>query len=378
MPAAPRVAITLTQCWHRVPGGSATSVLRLVRALEATGEVQLTGVGPRGDLRRPATMRRGRLPEPPWTPPIPVEQVPVPLPLLYDVWARAARPSIEAATGPVDLVHVTVPVRIPQGRAPVVATVHDLFPLTDPERLTARGARLTSAGLRWLLDHARAVMVPSEVVAAQCRDRGVPAARLRVVPWGADVDVPDDARVELARRARGVAGPYVLFVGTIEPRKNVAGLARAMALLGRADLALVVVGPEGWGPSIEDELAAVPGPVVRTGFLPGPDLAALARGAAACCVPSLDEGFGLPVLEAMAAGAAVVTSSGTATEEVAGGAAQLAEPRDPSAIAAALRRVLDDEGLAADLRARGLARAGELSWERSARLTLDTYREVLG
>ena len=183
MPAGPRVAITLTQCWHRVPGGSATSILRLVRALEATGEVRLIGVGPRGDVRVPASLGRGRLPEPPWTPPIAVRQVALPLPFLYDAWARTARPSIEAATGPVDLVHLTVPVRIPGGSAPIVATVHDLFPLTDPERLTERGARLTSGGLRWILDHARALLVPSEVVAAQCRDRGVPAERLRVVPW---------------------------------------------------------------------------------------------------------------------------------------------------------------------------------------------------
>lgn len=372
------MAITLTQSWHRVPGGSATSILRLVRALDATGEVELTGVGPRGDLRAPATWPRGRLPEAPWTPPIPVRQVPLPLPVLYDAWARTGRPSIQAATGPVDLVHVTVPVRIPEGDAPIVATVHDLFPLTDPQRLTARGARLTSAGLRWILDHARAVLVPSEVVAAQCREHGVAEARVHVVPWGAEVRVPDDAEVDAVRQLRGLHDPYVLFVGTMEPRKNVEGLARAVAQLDRADLTLVLVGPQGWGPSVEDELSAVPGPVVRTGFVPEAELAALARGAAACCFPSLDEGFGLPVLESMATGAAVVTSRGTATEEVAGGAAVLADPRDPGAIAAALRTVLDDRSLAADLRARGLARAAELTWDRSARLTLDAYREVLG
>jgi glycosyltransferase involved in cell wall biosynthesis len=378
MPGRPRVAITLTQCWHRVPGGSATSILRLVGALQETGEVDLVGVGPRGDLRAPSSLRSGRLPADPWTPPVPVAQVPLPLPLLYDAWARGGRPSIEAATGPVDLVHLTVPVRIPQGRAPVVATVHDLFPLTDPGQLTARGARLTAAGLRWTLQHARALLVPSDVVAAQCAGEGVPSDRIHVVPWGAGVAVPGDDQVARTRAARGAEGPYVLFIGTVEPRKNVAGLTRAMALLGRPDVALVLVGPPGWGPSIDDELAAVPGPVVRTGFLPEAELAALARGASVCCFPSLAEGFGLPVLEALGAGAAVVTSRGTATEEVAGGAAVLADPHDPQSIAVALRSVLEDDELAADLRLRGPARAAELTWQASARRTLDAYEQVLG
>lgn len=377
MSAEPRVAITLTQCWHRVPGGSATSILRLTDALVASCEVDLVGVGPRGDLRSPRSLRADQPAPASWDPPIPMRTLPLPLPVLYDAWTRTGRPSIEAATGPVDLVHLTIPMRIPMGSAPVVATVHDLFPLTDPDRMTGRGARLTAAGLGWIRANARAVMVPSRTVADECLEHGFAADRVRVVPWGAQVRIPGDARVSETCRRLGVVGPYVLFVGTHEPRKNVVSLLRAMTRLGRADLTLVLAGPEGWGDSLADDLAAVPGPVVRTGFLDEPDLAPLQRGAAVFCFPSLAEGFGLPVLEAMAAGAAVVTSTGTATEEVAGDGAVLVDPRDVEALAAALARVLDEPDLNAELRERAVRRAGELSWERAAALTLETYRGVL-
>src|SRR5690606_36230270 len=155
-------------------------------------------------------------------------------------------------------------------------------------------------------------MVPSATVAEQCVEAGFAERRLRVVQWGAELTDPDPERVAEVARRLGVTVPYVLFVGTIEPRKNLVTLLRAMSLVDRPDLALVIAGPQGWGGSLEDELAAVPGPVVRTGFVSADDLTALQRGAAVCCYPSLAEGFGLPVLEAMAVGAAVVTSRGTA------------------------------------------------------------------
>jgi glycosyltransferase involved in cell wall biosynthesis len=377
MPAPPRVAVTLTQCWHRVPGGSATSVLRLIDAIGAVGGVELVGVGACGDLRRPSSMLPGRLPGAPWTPPVPCRSVPLPLPLLYDAWTRWGRPSIGSATGPVDLVHVTVPVRVPVGAVPVVATVHDLFPLTAPELMTGRGARLTRAGLDWIRRHAALVMVPSGTVEAQCIDRGFTAERLRVVPWGAEVSVPDDGDVDAVLRRHGITRPYVLFAGTLEPRKNVPALLRAMSLLARPDVTLVLAGPTGWGASLTEDLAAVPSPVVHAGFLDAADLSALQRGAAAFCFPSLAEGFGLPVLEAMAAGAAVVTSSGTATEEVAGDAALLVDPHDVPGLADAIAVLLDDPARAAVLRSRAVGRAEGFRWDRAARSTVQAYLEVL-
>lgn len=364
-----RVAVTMTQLDHRVPGGTATSVERLVDRLRARDDVDPVEVRAAGDLRRPRTWRGAR--------PAGTVRVPLPVPVLYDAWARTGRPRIESSTGPVDLVHVTVPLPVGVGDTTVVATVHDLFPLTRPRESTRRGAELMAAGLRWIDRTAAAVMVPSEVVAEECRRHGIGAGRLHVVPWGVDVPVVDDAASARVRGRYGLVDPYVCTVGTVEPRKNLDGLLAAMALLDRPDLTLAVVGPPGWG---ADPFAASPhaGPVARLGRVPQADLAPIMAGAAAVCLPSHEEGFGMAVLEAMAAGAVVVTSRGTATEEVAGDAAVLVDPADPSDIAAALARVLDDGDLSGSLRARAVERAAGCTWEHTAQLAAEVYRAAAG
>ncbi len=375
MSGLPKVAVTLTQCWHRVPGGTASAALGLVRALVAAGELDLVGVGPSGELRRPRTWSAASSPPSPWTPPIPVARLPLPLPLLYDAWERTGRPSIEAATGLVDLVHLTVPMRAPLGRAPLVATVNDLFPLHDGMHPEGRGARLMRAGLHWIRDHAARVIVPSRATADDCVAAGFDERRLRVVPYGVDpVDVDDERAAEVADR-HGLRAPFVLFVGTLEPRKNLATLVDAMCSLGRPELTLALAGPAGWGEA--DELPDVPFPVARLGFVPSGDLPGLMRAANAFCFPSSAEGFGLPVLEAMAAGAAIVTSSTTSTAEVAGDTALLVDPARPEDLSSALASLLDDESLARRLRAAARERAGRWTWDETARLTTSVYAEVL-
>ncbi|MFN7150975.1 MAG: glycosyltransferase family 4 protein, partial [Microthrixaceae bacterium] len=377
---------------------SATSVLQLLDALGRTGEVDLVGVLAAGDLRRPSSFRRrGSLPSAGAASTggastggastggastggapagLVTSTVPVPLPLLYDLWARTGRPQLEHSTGPVDLVHVTVPMRVGVGATPVVATVHDLFPLTRPEDSSARGARLMAGGLEWIRDTARAVMVPSATVAETCTEHGFDPARLRVVPWGATPDEPSSARVAEALARHGLEHPFVLFVGTIEPRKNLSGLVEAMRQLDRPDVTLALVGPDGWGAA--PDLAGLATPVARLGSVPSADLSALYAGADVVALASLEEGFGLPVLEAMASGAAVVTSAGTATEEVAGDAALLVDPRSPEDLRDAIAAVLDEPDVGARLRRAGVARAAQFDWERAAAATLDVYREVLG
>ena len=359
--AGPRAAVVLTQCWHRVPGGTAGSVLDLVAAVQASGGADLVGVGPRGGA-----------PEQGFAPPVPVVRTSLPLPYLYDAWHTLRRPRLPRAAGTLDVVHVTAPVVPPTGRVPMVATVHDLFPVTRPELLTPRGARLLRRGLELVRDEAQVVMVPSEVVAADCREFGISPARLRVVPWGATpVDVAP-GQVDAVRVRYGVEGPYVLFVGTLEPRKNLARLVEAVARLGRPDLTLVVAGPDGWGDSGVDP-AATGVRTVLTGRVPSADLPALMAGAQVFCFPSLAEGFGLPVLEAMAAGAPVVTSAGTACAEVAGDAAVLVDPLDVDSVAGGLAQVLDDADLADRLRGGGRARAAAHPWSSAAAATVAAY-----
>jgi glycosyltransferase involved in cell wall biosynthesis len=178
-----------------------------------------------------------------------------------------------------------------------------------------------------------------------------------------------------------VPRPYVLFVGTLEPRKNVVTLVRAYRQVAPdVPHALVLTGPDGWFAQEMDRELARPGPgtVVRTGLVDEADLDALYRGADAFAYPSAYEGFGLPVLEALARGVPTIASDIPALREVAGDAALLVEPGDVAELAEALARVLTDAALAQDLRARGPARAAGYSWAATARATLQAYRHVTG
>ncbi len=354
-----RVAYTLEQCWHRVPGGTAVAALRVAGELQRRDDVEVVGVA--GRHRHP--------PEPPWRPTVPVHPLALAAPWLYETWLRAGWPSVERATGPVDIAHATTIIPCPS-RAPVVVTVHDLAFVHEPEHFTQHGVRVFERSLRRIRDHAAMVLCSSEVTRDDCRAAGIDDDRLRVVPLG--VDVPPATRADVARVRTGLALPerFVLFVGTVEPRKNLRRLAEAVGLLDE-HLPLLVAGAPGWG----DGAGGVPGDARFLGFVDDADLPALYAAAAVCCLPSLREGFGLPVLEAMAQGTPVVTSAGTSTEEAAGGAAELVDPLDPASIAAGINRAL---GRSVQLAELGRARAANQTWARTAQLTVDAYRAVLG
>jgi glycosyltransferase involved in cell wall biosynthesis len=367
-----RVAITLEQCWHRVPGGTANAAIGLATALAGRDDVDVAGVA--AAHRRPP-LAPWRLP-----PPVPVRHLPLPRLALYEAWHRARRPYAEAATGPVDVVHATTIVQ-PGHRAPLVTTVHDLAFLADPSHFTAQGRRVLQRGLAIAVEEAAVVLCSSEATRRDCRDAGFDDGRLVVVPLaagpGLGEPVPPGA-ADAARRRHGLDRPYVLWAGTVEPRKNLGGLLAAWRRLGRDGVDLAVAGPEGWHEDL-DALVGGDRSVRRLGFLPAADLAALYAGAAVVCYPSLLEGFGLPVLEAMVQGAPVVTSAGTATEElVAGGAGLAVDPRDPDAVAGAVAALLDDPDLAAGLGQAGRARAAGYTWDRAAARTVEAYRCASG
>jgi glycosyltransferase involved in cell wall biosynthesis len=361
------VAVTLEQCWHAIPGGTAWSTLELVRALDARGDVQLVGVAARH--RQP--------PPEPWTPPIRVRQLPLPRSVLYETWhAPGWRwPRVERATGPVDVVHATA-VAYPAAAAPVVVTIHDLAFLHDAQLATRHGHRFFRRGLELARRHARLVMCPSRTTLDECVDAGIERERLRLVPWGVTPSkvAKDDLSAVLERYK--IDRAYVLFAGTVEPRKNLPRLLDAFARVPN-EVDLVLAGPSGWNESIDAQVIAL-GPRVRAlGFVGRSDLDALLAGASVFCYPSVREGFGLPVLEAMAQGTPVVTSSGTATAEVAGDAALLVDPLDVDAIACAIRAVLDDRAEAARLVAAGRDRAETFTWERTADRVVEVYREAV-
>ena len=355
-----RVAVTLEQCWHQVPGGSARATLETVAAVAGRGDVEQVGV---------SAWHREAAPEA-WRPTIPVRPLPLPRVALYDAWQHLRQPKVERATGPVDVVHATAHVAS-ASRAPWVATVHDVHFLHEPGHFTRRGVWVFRRFLELVRAEASVVLCPSEATRADCLEAGIEDERLRVVPWAVAEPPASPEAVDRVRRRHGLDRPYVLFAGTVEPRKNLGRLLQAFERLGRTDADLVLVGPEGWG-------GLDTGSARRLGFLPRADVDALYAGAAAVCYPSLREGFGLPVLEAMAQGAAVVTSATTATAEVAGDAALLVDPEDVEAIAGALERLLVDHELAARLRAAAKDRAAGFTWERTAAGVVGAYRRAAG
>jgi len=358
-----RVAVTLEQCWHRVPGGTAQATLDAVAAVVDRGDVEQIGVSARHRRPPPEAFR----------PTIPVAQLPLPRVLLYDAWQRLRRPVVERATGPVDLVHATGHVAS-ASRAPLVATVHDLHFLHDASHFTRRGVSVFTRFLDLVRDEAATVVCPSEATRADCEAAGIDGSRVRVVPWATSsvpVPPPDIDRV---RRRYDLPERFVLFAGTVEPRKNLGRLLQAVdRLRGETSSAeLVLVGPEGWN----TELPATP--ARRLGFVPRADLDALYAAATVVAYPSLREGFGLPVLEAMVQGAVVVTSATTSTAEVAGDAAVLVDPLDVDSIAQGLQRVLADDDLRAGLGVAARSRAATFTWERTATGLVAAYRDALG
>jgi glycosyltransferase involved in cell wall biosynthesis len=356
--------MTVEQCWHRVPGGTATAAIGMAHGLSDHDDLSLVGVA----------ARHRRAPRDEWEPPLPVRHLFLPRIALYESWHRLRRPRVEIVTGPVDVVHATS-IAMPPRSAPIVLTIHDLAFLREPSHFTARGLSFFRRALSLALAEADLVLCSSRATARDCRTAGFEAGRLRLVPLGVAVDEATEADVERVRRRHGLDRPYLLWTGTVEPRKNLAGLIEAARRID-ADLDIVLAGPPGWNEDL-DALVARAGRTVRVlGFVPASELAALYAGARLFCWPSLAEGFGFPVLEAMAQGTPVVTSKGTATEELADGAGVLVDPRSPDSIAAGMASVLDDDALAARLAEAGRRRAAEYTWQRSARLVADAYREV--
>lgn len=372
-----RAAVVLEQCWHRVPGGTARAALDQVAAVAGRADRDGRTPGAGGVLDQVGVAARHAAPPPePWRPPIAVHHLGLPRQLLYRTWHRWRRPPVQRVTGPIDVVHATG-YAIPPRSAPLVVTLHDLAWRHDPGNFTPHGVRFFESGLRCVLADADLVLCPSRATIADCEAAGIEQDRLRHVPWGMRSATVTDEDIARIRDRYGLAGRFILSVGTLEPRKNLARLLDAFARLPQRDVTLAVVGPEGWGEALGPRIDVLGGRARLVGFVPQDDLAPLYRAAAAVCYPSLHEGYGLPVAEALGAGAAVVTSAGTATEElVAGGAGLAVDPRDVDAIAGALASLLDDDDLAGTLRAAGSARAARTTWEETADMTIAAYREV--
>ena len=360
-------------------GGIGRYAERLAEALAATPGVDLRLLyhGRRGTSLPPALARvpahHVRLGSKPWRASLALANL-LGLPL-------------DRAVGTCDLFHATDHVLPPLRRLPSVFTVHDLAFLVHPETHLRSNRAYLAAMMPRYVAAATLLIADSESTRRDVLARyAVAPDQVRVVPLGVEPTFapmrPEQARRLVAER-HGLAGPYLLFVGTLEPRKNLRGLLEAYAALQRrrADPPLLAIaGAEGWQYDDLYQVVQREGLAQRVRFLgrvADADLPALYSAAAVFVYPSLYEGFGLPPLEALSCGAPVVCSDRSSLPEVVGDAALLVDPLDGRALAGALERLLEDDALRRDLRGRGLARAARFTWERTAAATLDVYREAI-
>jgi glycosyltransferase involved in cell wall biosynthesis len=308
---------------------------------------------------------------------------------LYEAWMADRRPAPQTIiNGDLDVVHSTGPAIPPPGGAALVVTVHDLAPIRFADRYPRRARALHKRGAHIAAAEAARIIVPSRSTALDVEEfYGVERERIRVVPHGvdfADLGAVAKAVGDAAERweRRGIAEPYVLWVGTQEQRKNVVAVLDAFAHVAtrHPELSLVLHGPNGWlGDEVGEGLqqrGLHSRTIVSEGSLPRNELAALYARASVFVYPSLYEGFGMPVLEAMACSTPVVTSNISALPETAGDAALLVDPLDDVALAEAIARIMEDPGLAEDLSARGQKRARALTWGETARRTWAVYEEA--
>lgn len=357
-----RVAIDVSFL-TRAPNGTRTYLEQLLRHLPAVApDVELIPIGPDAPIV-------GRLAQARWE--------------LHGVARAAARARI-------DLLHIptfSAPLR---ASIPLVVTIHDVIPLVLPAYRRSRAMRAHLAVVGRTTRAARAVLTPSEHAAADVvRHLGIDTGRVHVTPEAADEAMapPDDpARLAAALDRLGVRGRYVFNIGGLDVRKGIPLLLEAFAAVRQTidePVTLVIAGAAHTGnphvyPPIEPVIdrLGIGDHVLLPGRVDEAEKLALYQGAALYVTPSSYEGFGLTALEAMACGVPVVAADRTSLPEVIGDAGLLVD-LDARALADAMVAVLTDQELAADLTARGLARARRFSWRETARLTADVYRSVV-
>ena len=365
------IAIDASRATAERPTGTETYSLRLISALINANEQQATPFRLRLYFR--AAPAAGLLPRS-----AAVEQVVVALPRLWTHIGLAASLLRRRS----DIVFVpahTLPFVFP-GKA--IVTAHDLgyrhFPAAHP----ARQRRYLDVTTRYSQARADIVLADSRATAADlARFYGTPRDKIRVVYPGVDAPPPaTPAQIDAARAKYQLPARYFLFVGTLQPRKNIARLVQAFAAWqaanGDSETALALAGARGW--LFDEAWLAGARNVHETGYISATDKAALLAGATALVLPSLYEGFGMPVIEAMHCGTPVIASNTSSLPELVGEAGLLVDPLDAAAIAAAMRRVSDDEALRRTLAQRGREQARRFSWQSAAAQVLEAFADLGG
>lgn len=341
---------------------------QLLRALARRADVDVSTFA----VSRRAGAVRDRLPAG-----VALRTLSIPTRAVHAAWSIVGIPSAEYVAGRVSVVHGTNFVVPPPRHVGTVVTVHDATPWKYPE-LCAPASRAYPRLVKRAVLRGAFVHTASDFVAAELTDLlGVRLESIRVIPYGP----PVASEPRTGRAPVPVQPPYILAIGTIEPRKDYPRLVAAFAELAskHGDLSLVIAGAEGRGRTALDEAitaAHCRQRIVRLGHVDDSVRAALLSGATLLAYPSLYEGFGLPPLEAMAAGTAVVAAAGGAIPEIVGDGALVVPAGDTAALAGALERVVSDEELRTDLVARGRLQLRRYSWDSTAEAMVALYRDV--
>ena len=382
-----RVALNLEQLFQRPPGGIGRYAAELARVLPTVGEpgevLVLPFVARHKAAEVKAVMAAAGIDREPVV-------LPYPRAWLYEAWNRWGQVDPIAMVGGhgrvrgADVLHAPSLAVPPRNRIPLVVTVHDAAPLRFPETYPKRGRRFHELGFDAAARRADALIAPTAAAADEVAEFTVIAReRIHPIHHGVDHTIASDDDVARVRDELGLADrPYICWVGTLEPRKDVGVLVDAFArVVETQDIPhrLVLVGPDGWldGQADAAQRAGALGDRVQlTGPVDSQRLRALYRGADVFALPSRHEGFGLPVLEALAQGTAVLASDLPVLREVAGTAARFVPVGDVEAWTVSLTTLLGDDEARDALGAAGIARAAEFTWERCAREHLEVYRSV--
>jgi glycosyltransferase involved in cell wall biosynthesis len=295
-----------------------------------------------------------------------------PLRVVHRAWQLAHWPTADTLVGPTDVVHSIDMVPPPTDR-PLVMSVHDTLPLEIPELYSARAIRHAEGGL--------AKAASAHIVLALCAASADRITEIAGVPRDRIVVAPPGRRPELGVHDTLIDPPYLLAVGSVTPRKGFQVLIEAMAALGSACPPLVVAGPDGWRADEVKQRAIDLGLQDKVRFLghvADDDLERLFRHAAVLVHPSVAEGFGIPCLEALGFGTPVVAADIPPVRELGEGCIELVTPSDPDALAAGLRRVLEDRDHAATMVERGRERSATYTWARMSELIVGAYRSAAG
>jgi glycosyltransferase involved in cell wall biosynthesis len=389
-----RVALNVEQLLQRPPGGIGRYTAELARLLPQSSE---SGPGLRdGDAvelvpfvarHRHQTIEAalGRFG---LTGLDPVRLV-LPRPLLYDTWNLLGAPPLgllHRSLRDIDLIHAPSLAVPPASGVPIIVTAHDAAALAFPETYTRRGRWFHERGSIAAAKRAEIVIAPTVAAAEEITSHTpIPMEKIRIVPHGVAQITVGDGLVAATRATLGVGDdPYVLWVGTLEPRKNLPVLIGAFGAVVRASglpHRLVIVGSSGWldtADAIREPARALGDRICFTGPIRADRLVALYHGAELLAFPSLHEGFGLPVLEAMAQETAVLASDIPVLREVGGDAARYLPPSDVAAWGDALVELLRDDAERGRMARAGHDRADGFTWERCIERTKAVYREVLG